>query len=95
MAADADPNGIVGNVIALVALIGGGIMAAFAAVRALLGAGRDAREAKDLSTKHAEDIHALKVWRGERDERDRNIAGALERIEEALSRLQGHGGRSR
>ena len=91
MASD-DPSGFVGNAIALVALVGGFIMATFAIVRSLLSAGRDAKEAKDLSNKHTSEIGALKEWRSQRDERDRSIAAALERIEDALARLQSHRG---
>lgn len=89
MAAEPDSGSIIGNAIALAALIGGAILTAFAAVRSLLGAGRDAREARELSTRHSDEIQSLKEWRRERDERDRHILQALTDIKDSISRLHG------
>ncbi len=86
-----DDGGFISNTIAILALIGGFVMVAFAAIRALISAGRDAREAKDLSSHHSREIHLLQEWRAGSEERNRAITASLERIEAALLRLQSRG----
>ena len=87
MAADADPGGILGNAIALAALIGGAILTAFATVRALLRAGRDAEEALTMSSKTAKEVadHNSRFATVEADVK--HTKDTLDKIERDLSEL--------
>lgn len=87
MAAEPDSGSIIGNAIALAALIGGAILTAFATVRALLRAGRDAEEALAISGKTAKEVADHNSRFATVEANVKHTKDTLEKIERDLSEL--------